>query len=560
MSLLARLYLLVLLAVAPAAVLLVYNDWADGERRRGEAQADALRYARLISGEMDRLFEGVRAQLATISATPVVRELRDAECATFLERLEGSTPATTSFSIYDPSGRQRCTSSPPVLIPDRPYFQQALKTDAFVVGEYTVGRTSKVPVLPFALRITRDGETIGVAVTTLRLDWLRTYLGDKSADFPPRSSITVIDRAGTILVRYPNREREGTRLARYPQLLSADRGGTLQSTAENTNDGVARLLGYTAVNEAPVGIGVAVGIPLDVIYAGLEEARIRNLLLLALAAVLAFAAAHFGGRRFVLRPVSDLARTADRWRRGDLSARATVEGAPPELARLARVYNDMAGELQGSLDYKDTLLRELSHRVMNSLQTIASLFTLQARAVKDVEARAQFDQAVTRINSVALAYRRLHAAQGVEVVDFSALLQELCFDLQASMLPEGAPVQVEADPILLGPEQAMPLALVVNELVTNAIKHGGEEPSITVRLGRSSEGCRLAVRNRGSLAPGYDPATTKGFGMRMVRSTVAQLGGRFEAASLGGETEFAVTFQPTVAQPALRLLDGGAAA
>lgn len=289
----------------------------------------------------------------------------------------------------------------------------------------------------------------------------------------------------------------------------------------------------------------------------MAEARTRNVLLLVLATLLAFAAAHFGGRAFVLRPVTDLARTADRWRRGELAARVSVEGAPPELARLGRTYNGMAEELERSLDYKDTLLRELSHRVMNSLQTIASLFTLQARGVKDVDARAQFDQAVTRINSVALAYRRLHAAQGVEVVDFAMLLQELCADLQTSMLPEGAPIAVNADPVLLSPEQAMPLALVVNELVTNAIKHGGDEPAIAVRVGRSSDGCRLAVRNRGSLPPGYDPAATRGFGMRMVRSTVAQLGGRFEAASLGGETEFAVTFQPTVSQPTLRAIEGG---
>ncbi|HYF54807.1 MAG TPA: cache domain-containing protein, partial [Salinarimonas sp.] len=336
MSLLLRLYLLVLLAVAPAAALLVHNDWADGERRRHEAERDAQRYARLISGEMDRLFEGVRAQLATIAATPVVLGLQDPDCAAFLRRLESATAATTSFSIYDPSGRQRCTDRPPVQIPDRPYFQQALKTDAFIVGEYTVGRTSNIPVLPFALRITRDGETIGVVVTTLRLDWLRNYLGTKSGDFPPRSSITVIDRSGTILVRFPNREREGTKLSRYPQLLTSERGGTLQSTAENTNDGVARLLGFTTVDEPPVGVGVSVGIPLATVYAGMSEARTRNVLLLGLAAALAFAAAHFGGRRFVLGPVSDLARTADRWRRGDLAARAPTDGLPPELARLAR--------------------------------------------------------------------------------------------------------------------------------------------------------------------------------------------------------------------------------
>jgi two-component sensor histidine kinase len=104
----------------------------------------------------------------------------------------------------------------------------------------------------------------------------------------------------------------------------------------------------------------------------------------------------------------------------------------------------------------------------------------------------------------------------------------------------------------------MPLALVVNELVTNAIKHGGPEPAITVKLGRSSEGCRLAVRNRGDLPPNYKPDATRGFGMRMVRSTVLQLNGHLEAASMAGETEFAVTFQPSVPQPTVfTVVEGG---
>jgi two-component sensor histidine kinase len=140
------------------------------------------------------------------------------------------------------------------------------------------------------------------------------------------------------------------------------------------------------------------------------------------------------------------------------------------------------------------------------------------------------------------------SAQGVEAVDFSTLLGELRADRQASMLPEGAPVAVEADPIPLGAEQAMPLAPGFDELVTDAIEHGGEEPAITVRLGRSSDGCRLALR---------DPGATRGFGMRMVRSTVAQLGGRFVAASMGDETEFAAAFQPTGARPTSRVPRGG---
>jgi len=86
------------------------------------------------------------------------------------------------------------------------------------------------------------------------------------------------------------------------------------------------------------------------------------------------------------------------------------------------------------MEYKNVLLREMSHRVMNSLQTISALFSVQARAVHDPDARQKFDQAVGRINSVALAYRRMHAAGGVETVDFATFVRELCQDLQGSMM------------------------------------------------------------------------------------------------------------------------------
>jgi C4-dicarboxylate-specific signal transduction histidine kinase len=261
MTLMGRLYLLVFLAVVPAVGLLLFDDWAERARRQADAEDQALRYARLISGDVDRLFEGVRAQLQSIGAAPSVQAFRHPDCTQYLARLEEVNPATSSVSIYDHKGDRQCAETNRVNIADRPYFQRALQSDEFIVGEYVIGRTSRVAVLPFALRVKRDGQVIGVIVTTLRLDWLSQYLTGKSDEFPARSSITVIDREGTILARLPNREREGSKLMRYPQLLTSERGGTLQSSAENTADGVARLLGYTSVNEAPRGIGVAVGIP-----------------------------------------------------------------------------------------------------------------------------------------------------------------------------------------------------------------------------------------------------------------------------------------------------------
>jgi two-component sensor histidine kinase len=234
-----------------------------------------------------------------------------------------------------------------------------------------------------------------------------------------------------------------------------------------------------------------------------------------------------------------------------LQARSGWRGQT-EFAQLGQAFDALADDLNSAMEHKDVLLREMSHRVMNSLQTLSALFAVQARAVRDLEAREKFDQAVGRINSVALAYRRMHAAGGVETMNFAQFVRELCQDLQQSMMLAENSWAVEADPVLLGPDQAMPLALIVNELVTNAVKHGGgAQAGVTVKLGHSSEGCRLAVRNRGTLPTGYRPEASRGFGMRMVTSMVGQLGGRLEAASMAGETEFAVTFQPKVEQPPL---------
>ena len=91
--------------------------------------------------------------------------------------------------------------------------------------------------------------------------------------------------------------------------------------------------------------------------------------------------------------------------------------------------------------------------------------------------------------------------------------------------------------------------MIVNELVTNAVKHGGRNTPVEVKFGRSADGCRLAVRNAGALPAGYNPARGPGFGMQMVNSLVDQLGGRLDVSSMAGEIEFAITFAPAVSQP-----------
>jgi two-component sensor histidine kinase len=363
--------------------------------------------------------------------------------------------------------------------------------------------------------------------------------------------MVIADANGIILVRRP--EEEGY----VGQAVSAEiwnRARHLRTRSSidimSVADGQPRIAGIVPSAAGPEGLFVAVGINRAAAFKDLEIAFWRAGVATGLAVLVSLILAWLFGRKLIREPVEVLIATTRRWRGGDYSARTRMAGTS-DIQELGSAFDAMAGALEDALQHKDMMLRELSHRVMNSLQTIAALFNLQGRQITDPDAKRQFSNAVTRINTVALAYRRMQSNAGVELIDFAAFLRELCADLHRSLMGESSPCLVEADPILLGTDQAMPLALVVNEFVTNALKHGTGDKLVTVKLGRSTNGCRLAVRNEGALPPNYDPSRTTGFGMQMVTRIVVQLNGRLEASSMGNETEFAVSFTPKEPQPTI---------
>ncbi len=308
----------------------------------------------------------------------------------------------------------------------------------------------------------------------------------------------------------------------------------------------------------PRGVAIAVGYPQEAALAAVRAGAMLNYALFGLVAMLAAIAAFWGGRAFIRRPMDEILATLERWRARDLTARIGTSNGRSEFNRLGQAFNSMAEELAAALKHKDVLLRELSHRVMNSLQAISGLLRTESRSIQDPSAAAQFEQAIGRLDAVALAYRSMQASDGVEVVDFSALLTELCDNLSSAMMHK--PCVVKAEQALVPPKTAIALSLIVNELVTNAIKHGanGSEP-IVVEFRASANRCRLAVQSAGDLPPGFN-ARSKGFGMRMISSMARELRGEIEVASRDGTSEFAVTFPPPDPQGEAVAQAGGAAA
>ena len=177
------------------------------------------------------------------------------------------------------------------------------------------------------------------------------------------------------------------------------------------------------------------------------------------------------------------------------------------------------------------LSKESDHRLLNDLQVVVSVLSLQSRASANVEVASQLAAAADRIATIARMHRRLHYCDGVQSVAFKQFLDELCRDfsmmLSSNQRPERA-IVVEGIDFTLPSVTAIPLGFIVNELVTNAAKYG--KGPITISLERDpTKGYALSVCNDGpSLPKGFDPTAGKGMGMRIVRSFIERIGGALQ--------------------------------
>ena len=261
MKLRARIFLLVALAVAPTSTLLIFDSYQRLQVREAEAEQEALRSARLVSAELDQIFKGIESLLRTAAQTSMISAFQNPECTDYLRRLESINSNAGRIVAVDATGLVRCGATAGITnIADRGYFRAALKSDDLLVGSYTIGRDSGAPILPLAIQFT-SSEGSGVLVAGLRLDWLAEHFSKVFAAFPPRSSLTIVDRDGIMLVRLPNAERAGNPLQNYEYVVHAPEPGVFRSTAEKNADGIARYLGFTPIESPPRGVAIAVGFP-----------------------------------------------------------------------------------------------------------------------------------------------------------------------------------------------------------------------------------------------------------------------------------------------------------
>ncbi|HEX4740356.1 MAG TPA: histidine kinase dimerization/phosphoacceptor domain -containing protein [Caulobacteraceae bacterium] len=213
--------------------------------------------------------------------------------------------------------------------------------------------------------------------------------------------------------------------------------------------------------------------------------------------------------------------------------------------RVSRVTSETMAQLFIDITDRKTeqqrqaaLFDELNHRVKNNLAIVSSVLTMQARGAEPATAEA-LRTAVSRVHSIADLHASLYRSHRSEAVDVGLYLQELGGNLSKSLLDEaeGVTIRVEAPSATMAAEHAVPLGLVVSELVTNAVKHAyphGHGGEIVIALERRDGADMLTVADFGRGLPEMTDDTAAGLGMHLVHLMVSQLGGELTISREGG--------------------------
>ena len=192
--------------------------------------------------------------------------------------------------------------------------------------------------------------------------------------------------------------------------------------------------------------------------------------------------------------------------------------------QLRSAYN----ELSRTEAVKTALMREMHHRIKNNLQLVASMLRLEAGTASNPEAKMLLRGSADRVVVIGRLHGQLQGIGAADLVEMRSFLEELCTNLRAAAVSKGdIEIRAHADPITLPSEQATSVGLVINELVTNALKHAFPDKSeglIAVKLERDADSVILSVTDNGR---GLQDAA-EGTGTRLVQAMVARLNGEIE--------------------------------
>jgi two-component sensor histidine kinase len=506
--LLAISVLFALAAVGTTAAMIV----ADRAGTIREAQQRNVVLAQLLEEHARRAFDISKASLIDLSGRvmatgkPKVSPDVVARMTSWIKDI----PQIFSFWLYDAAGRVVYTTqqveTTDIDYSDREYFKAHRAGADLHVGPMTRGRIDKIWFFSLSKRLAdRDGNFQGVLLASMRTDYFGSLFN--RLGLGPNENIAISRTDGAVVVRRlanwtsdvaPN----GASHPKFTTYISTAPSGVFE--AASPIDNVNRIGAYRVVEGWPLLVSAASD--KDEMLAAWRSRALRSAAFCTMVLFLIGFLTWWGYRRIS----------------GETRALAAASASATRNA---------------------VLLNEIHHRVKNNLTIIQSLLLLEANLAPP-EMRHGYQDSVARIEAMGLVHKLLYQTQDFEGLDAAEYLRRLCHGLESAALGH-IQIITEANQLEIGLDTAIPLALIVNELVTNALKHAfanNEEGEVLVRLQCDGPNVTLLVQDNGcGLAAGIDPARSKGLGLRLVAQLTEQLNGSLAVKSEGG-TAFTVAF------------------
>ena len=514
-SLRVRLILFVLLAALPALGLTLYTGLEQRKQAAAEAQADALSLVHFVTGNHELIIENTRGFLIALSHSFSSRYGQLDQCGeVFSHLLETHFPYYSAFYIADLNANILCsmkTGDTPDDLGTCEHYQNLIHAQGFVTSQYHICHNTGKGVIAIGYPVRDKNDQVeGVINVSLDLAWFNQMASD--AHMPPGSTLTVIDKNGSILAHYPDPENwVGKLMPENPvmNVILSQKEGTTQGLG---TDNQPRLFAFTPIRGTDDSVFVSIGIPENVAFAEVNQTTTRNLILLGIVTILALGAAWFLGEVFVLRQTKTLMTTTERLAAGDLSARTEIAHLPGEIGQLARAFDEMAESLAQREEERSQAERsmkeyaanlERSNRDLQDFANIAShdlqeplrkiqVFSdlLQMRYSESLDERGQeylvrMQDAARRMQSLIqdlLTYSRISTrGQPFAAVDLNQVIGEVLSDL---VLPiEQSAARVNVEPLATIEADATQMHQLLQNLISNALKFHkhGQPPLVSIR-------------------------------------------------------------------------------
>ena len=553
MRLRRRLSVLVAIALVPSLLLTAYNAARWRIFIENEIRATALSEARFASNQLEQIIDNARQLMTAMTKFPFNNE---AECASNFKSIISDVQTFREAVIFDTDGKFLCSTIPfqeALDLSDRTRFYQSLKASKLSVETINQGRLTQSTSIQLSMPYKdADGSIKGVMVLTGDSEQLAERF--RAYQWRPEHRLLVMDGQGSLILALPtNDSQEADALTKsISPLISSAKSRTI-----DIKDSIGRslIVGVAASASAPENLFTAVALDRDSALAETSVVNVRGIALVFIFIILAVIVVWLAAYFMIDRPIRAIIKSSRKWESGDTSAAFPKFKYSDEFGQLSAALTRMSGTIAELLKQKDLLLRELQHRVMNSLTLLSSLLEMQRRSTNSSVAKENLANARDRVIAMGTVYRQLYQTQTLEYVEFSEFLRTICSTSGSAYV--GAKRQcigVKADSLELSSQHAIALGMLTHELITNALKHAfseGESGSIKVTLKhKKRRDIELSIADRGrGLPTGFKiDSKSSSLGMKIVASTVRQLGGTLEINGLNPGTEFVIHLPANIAR------------